>query len=239
MRWTALVISTVGIAVLMAAAPAAAQPGVFTIPIDTVVRQPQGSITLLATFDVPPDQQGLTCSADSVATNQQSVHPNNDLLVQTGGSTEVIPDVEAQPDGTSEIVAPVVLGETLTVSLRMGPDGVFSGGLVVTVDCQPPPTTTTTIATTTTIPTTTIATTTTIPTTTTVVPTTITVPTTAPSTAAAPTTAIRPVVVQSTIANTGADTTETGFLGGLALIAAGAFLVVLVELRRRMGSGAR
>jgi len=233
-RWTAGSLSAVAITVLLAAAPAAAQPGVFEIPIDTVVRQPPASVTLLASFDVPPDQQSLTCTADSVAVNQQSVHPDNDLIVETGGSTEVIPDVESQPDGTSEIVAPVVLGETLTVSLRMGPDGVFSGGLVVTVDCQQPPTTTTTTVptTTTTVPPTTVPPT--VPAT--VPPSTAptTIATTTPSTSPPQPTTTVPVVAQSTIANTGADTTESGFFGGLALVAAGAFLVVLAEFSRRI-----
>ncbi|MEO1061431.1 MAG: LPXTG cell wall anchor domain-containing protein [Actinomycetota bacterium] len=134
------------VAVLLAvfAPAAAAQDNVIDIPIDTVVREPEGSITPLVSIDVPPEGVGLTCTGEAVTSNQGSVHPNNDLLVETGGETFVFEDVEDQPGLTIPASGSFVLGETFTVSLRMGPDEVFSGGIRIQVDCAPPETTTTT-----------------------------------------------------------------------------------------------
>lgn len=212
-------------AAVLTALPASAQPELITVPIDTIVRAPVGSITVLATADVPPDVQGRTCTGRAESANQASVHPDNNLLIETGGVVVVIAGVEAQAGELELISEPITMGPTVTVSLEMGPDEVFSGGFLgLHIDCPPPPTTTTT----TTTSTTTTSTTTT--TTTTSVPPTIPL-TTPPS--VAPTTQLSP----TTIVATGADATGPGTFGGLALVTAGAFLVLLAELRRRMRGG--
>jgi hypothetical protein len=58
----------------------------------------------------------------------------------------VFEDVEETPDKVTTASGPVTLGDTVTLTLRMGRDGVFSGGMAVfvDVDCLAPPTTTTT-----------------------------------------------------------------------------------------------
>lgn len=104
------------------------------IPIDTVVRAPAGSVTRLAEADVPPNLVGFNCTGFATAENQDSVHPNNDLILTSGGTTAVLPDVEGTPYEISVATGTLLLGETITVDLLMGPDGVFSGGMEIVID---------------------------------------------------------------------------------------------------------
>ena len=127
------------------------------IPLDTHVTAPEGSVTVLATESIAPEFAEQICSVSATAENETSIHPDNDLIVESGNSTVVVEDVES---GTGSVVhagGDIELGSQIVVSLLMGPDGVFSAGLVVHVDCTAGLATTTTQATTTT----TIATTTT------------------------------------------------------------------------------
>ncbi|MEM9037515.1 MAG: hypothetical protein AAGA99_13445 [Actinomycetota bacterium] len=146
-----VLIGAVLVALTALVVPSAAQGGgVLEIPLDTIVREPEGSVTLLASPAVPPEAVGLTCTGEATTSNQGSVHPNNDLIVETGGQSVVFEDVEDIPGRTITASGSFVLGDTFTVSLLMGPDEVFSGGIVIAVECEPPATTTTTEATTTT-----------------------------------------------------------------------------------------
>ena len=120
------------------------------ISIDTVVTAGEGSITVLATADTPPDLIGLSCVGVAEAINQPSVHPGNDLIVASGDDSIVLEDVEREPNAVTTAGGLLTLGPTVTVSLRMGPDEVFSGGIVFTIGECTPPTTTTTEPTTTT-----------------------------------------------------------------------------------------
>lgn len=143
----ALALSGVVAGVVLAGPAAGAQEDAIEIPLDSVVRADEGSETELASAPVPAELQGSTCRADAEADNQESVHPNNDLIIATGDARTVIPGVEDEAGQVSVSSGAVVLGETVTVLLRMGPDEVFSGGLVVSVDCTAaPPTTDTTVA---------------------------------------------------------------------------------------------
>jgi LPXTG-motif cell wall-anchored protein len=139
-----------------ASVPAWAQEQtVFEIPLDTVVRGAPASEHLLATEQVAPEDQGRECSVVVEGLNNESTHPNTDVLVRSGGSEVVALDVERVPDVRTEADGTIVLGTEISAFLRLGADGVFSGGLVVTVECakpQPTTTTTTTVSTTTTVP---------------------------------------------------------------------------------------
>ena len=128
-----------------------ARASIIEISIDTVVTAAEGSITLLATTDTPPDLIGMSCVGVAEATNQPSVHPGNDLIVASDDDSIVLNDVEREPGAITRAEALLTLGPTVTVSLRMGPDEIFSGGLVFTIgECTPPTTTTTEPPTTTT-----------------------------------------------------------------------------------------
>lgn len=139
-----LLMSVAGMLVAVAATSVAAQSG-FAIPIDTVVRAAPGSLTELAEVQTPPGLVGSTCLGLGIAQNQDSVHPNNDIIIESGSTTAVFEDVEETPNKVTSLSGPITLGDVVTLTLRMGEDGVFSGGLTVFVDveCQAPPTTTT------------------------------------------------------------------------------------------------
>jgi hypothetical protein len=137
-----------------ASAPVWAQddPG-FDIPLDTVVRGEEGSVHLLATEPVAAQDVGRECEVVVVGANNPSVHPNTDLLVRSGDSEVEVLDVERAPDVITEATGTIVLDTEVSVSVRLGADEVFSGGLVMTLDCPTPPSTTTTESTTPTAPT--------------------------------------------------------------------------------------
>jgi hypothetical protein len=115
----------------------------FDIPIDTVVRADEGSLTVLADVETPPELVGSSCVSIAVAANQESVHPGNDLIIETGGVSVTLFDVEREPGVTTPAAGEITLGERVKVTLRMGSDEVFSGGIVVVVgsNCTPPTTT--------------------------------------------------------------------------------------------------
>jgi LPXTG-motif cell wall-anchored protein len=115
-----------------------------SIPVDTIVEATQGSTTQLATTEVPEDFANHLCQVRAHAQNQESTHPNNDLLVESGDSQVLLADVEAKPNQVIAAEQALELGEVITVYLIMGPDEVFSAGIEVQVECLPAETTTTT-----------------------------------------------------------------------------------------------
>ncbi len=129
----------------MWAAPGAAQ----TLPdimVDQVVRGAPGSVHLVATEAVDPDEVGSACDVVVTGGNNQSVHPDTDLLINSGTDQVIAPNVEADADGVIDTEGTLVLGDTIEVFVRLGADGVFSGGFTISISCQAPPVTTTTAA---------------------------------------------------------------------------------------------
>ena len=205
------------------------------VPISTVVRAPEGSETVLSTTPTPEDLIGESCEVSARSENQSSVHPDNDLVVASGGSQIVVHDVEAQPGGVVTATDTLVLGEEIVISLIMGRDEVFSAGIEVGFQCPPVAVTTTTEATTTTAPTTTTTaaatTITTGDTTTTVAPTTTMPPTTslAPTTTTIPDEVLRTTITQA-LPFTGPQQEGLG-LFGVAVGAIGVLLLVAARAR--------
>lgn len=102
------------------------------------------TVHVVSTSTVPANAVTGTCDVDVTGANNESVHPNSDIIV-TSANTVTIHDVEREA-GASNLPADgtLVLGDTVTVSVRLGEDGLFSGGtLVVDFACTtpPPPTT--------------------------------------------------------------------------------------------------
>jgi LPXTG-motif cell wall-anchored protein len=201
-----------------AAVPAYAQEQTaFEIPLDTVVRGAPGSEHLLATEQVAPDDQGRECSVVVEGLNNESTHPNTDVLVRSGGSEVVALDVERVPDVRTEADGTIVLGTEISAFLRLGADGVFSGGLVVTFECaKPQPTTTTTTEKPTT---TTVSTTTTVP--------------EQPTTSESPTTTSPPAA--PTLPKTGGGSNGLLVAAGMSLLIGGAALVGAKLAKQRRG----
>ena len=69
----------------------------FDIPIDTVVYAEEGSLTVLADVETPEELVGSNCVSIAVAANQESVHPGNDLIIETGDVSVTLFDVERSP----------------------------------------------------------------------------------------------------------------------------------------------
>lgn len=135
-RWLGLGLATM---LLLALVPAAAASGAdgepdIVVSVDTVIHAPVGSTTVLASITTPAAFVGATCTVSATTENQSSVHPNNDLVIDSATSV-VIPDVEAVPGGTVTATDDIVLSGTIVVSLLMGPDHTFSAGVEVSFDC--------------------------------------------------------------------------------------------------------
>jgi hypothetical protein len=225
-----------GLAVFAGSAGAA--PDDIVIDVTGVVFGAPGSVTVVQEVTVDPALVGATCAGLAITANNTSVHPNTDLIVTTGSSQVEFDDVEAVSDEITEASDEVVLGPTITVAVRLGADGVASGGATLTFDCQSVPTTTTTApTTTTTAPPTTVPPTTVPPTTvppTTVAPTTVTVPPTAPPSTepqAPPTTSASSLSPQTAtqaqaqqLAVTGGRSTGPLLALGVGLVLFGVFL---------------
>ena len=115
------------------------------IPITKIVRAPAGSETFLTSAVVPDEFIGKVCLVVARSANQGSVHPDNDLVVSSGGSEVVLRDVEGESEGAVVAQGDLELGPQVVVTLVMGPDKVFSAGMTVVVDCSldPPETSTT------------------------------------------------------------------------------------------------
>jgi LPXTG-motif cell wall-anchored protein len=113
---------------------ASAEPEI-VVPIDNISAGPVGSTVVVGTAAVAPEFQGVECIATAIVRNQESQHPNNDLIITSGSNTVVIPDVESIAFETSEFQLPIVLSESVSVALRFGSDGFFSGGIDVQFDC--------------------------------------------------------------------------------------------------------
>lgn len=134
-----LSVAAMAVASVWVSPRASAQEGFeIVIPVETVVRNVGvGSITVLQTRQVPESAQGQFCEVSGESRNQESVHPGNDLIVESGNTRSVLEGVEDVPLGTVEARGQLVLGSTITVALRMGEDNVFSAGIDVIIDCAP------------------------------------------------------------------------------------------------------
>jgi hypothetical protein len=140
------------LALVVGATPALAQaePDIVIIDIDRVVRGQPGEIFQVGSAAVEPELVGATCSGTAQTENNSSRHPNTDLIITTGSDSSVIQDFERDPGMTTTTDETLVLGETVTASVRLGADGISSASVIITLVCTPPPTTTTTPPTTTT-----------------------------------------------------------------------------------------
>jgi LPXTG-motif cell wall-anchored protein len=150
MRRLLLAIGAVTGAFALASTPAAAQQTLPGIVLSETIRAAPGSIHLAATVPVDPAQVGSSCDVSVVGENNQSVHPNSDVFIASANEV-VARDVERMAGNVVTPAGVLLLGDTITVRVQLGSDGVFSGGLLtVEFACTPPtpPTTTPTSPTT-------------------------------------------------------------------------------------------
>ena len=123
---------------LSAATVQAAEPQI-NIPIDTVIRGDVNSMHVLEKQDVDRNLIGNTCKVYATAKNQHSVHPGNDLIISSNSSSVVLKNVEREANGLTTANGNLILGNKLAVTLKLGQDKVFSGGMTVKLECKEPP----------------------------------------------------------------------------------------------------
>ena len=133
---TALGVGLLTLALFSFASPASAVDDIF-IPIDNVrgFRGEPGSVLTVATEDVDDELVGATCEAELTDRNNESVHPNNDLIISSGTWSETVEDFESEPLSSNVIPGQITLGETVVVQIKFGSDGVSSAGLDLIFDC--------------------------------------------------------------------------------------------------------
>jgi hypothetical protein len=115
------------------------------ITLDKSASGTPGDVITLGTQSVAGRYVGLTCQGAYSASNNASVHPATQLIISSGGSSVTIDGVEDAPGATRTATQPLTLGDTITIAVRLGPDGVASmAGQAVTMDCPAAATTSTT-----------------------------------------------------------------------------------------------
>ncbi|MEZ5245032.1 MAG: hypothetical protein R2707_08055 [Acidimicrobiales bacterium] len=214
--------------VLLLAIPAGANE-LISIPIDEVIYGREGDEILVGGADVPAELVGVSCEMTGETVNQESVHVGNDLVIRLGDQTRVLANFEDERDIRYTFSEIAELPERIDVFVRLGPDGVSSGGFLISIECEiEPPTTTSTTTTTTSTSTTTTTTTTVGPTSTS---TTTSTTTTAPSsTTLEPTTTTIQVAGPTTSLPPGSTSSVDLPPGQLAITGAGTGLLALAWL---------
>jgi hypothetical protein len=110
-----------------------------------------GSTTALGSVPVPANLVGRSCTAQAVVTNQESIHPGNTLIITSGASSVSVAGIEETPGSVTSQAGVLTLGDSITVSLQFGNDGLSSLGSNLTVTCAPIPAQTTVVPVTTTV----------------------------------------------------------------------------------------
>ncbi|MEZ5379304.1 MAG: hypothetical protein R2733_22585 [Acidimicrobiales bacterium] len=135
-------VALLGMALVMLQ-PAMVAAADLTLPTDTVVYAEPGSMIELGRVPVDTERAGPLCTWQASVTNQNSAHPGNDIVITSGESELVLADVEATEGKVTTNTGSAYLVDEVVVTLRMGPDGVFSGGLDLTIRYDQCTTTTT------------------------------------------------------------------------------------------------
>jgi len=136
MRRASIALAMLG--VLLLAMPVAAQTNTISIEVDGIVRGDPGEIFQVAFVNVDPGMVGWLCTGTAQTENNASQHRNNDFILASGGASATIPNWERVAGAITSMSGTLVLGDSITVDLRLGPDGVSSGGVLITLTCAPP-----------------------------------------------------------------------------------------------------
>jgi|GEM_PF-2088420 len=98
------------------------------IPVDSWDTGKKGQEKVLAIKDIENGEYELTV----VSKNQESVHPNTDMIVRSGDDQVEVKDVESEAfkSGKAEGTLEIKNGK-VTLLVRIGKDGVYSGGMDV------------------------------------------------------------------------------------------------------------
>ena len=120
-------------------ADAQSAPASFSFIVDATqgVFGAPGSSTVLATQTVDSSVVGRSCQVTVDVHNNDSVRQGTDLLfVSSTGVSLTAANVEGVAgDAPPTVVGELMLGPTLTVSVRFGPEGAASVGATIIVEC--------------------------------------------------------------------------------------------------------
>ncbi|MEM7340472.1 MAG: hypothetical protein AAF467_17580 [Actinomycetota bacterium] len=119
---------------LLVVIPAVAEDDLVINPQE-VTRGNPGETVTVAQQAVPAELVGRVCDVRIESENGSSVHPGNVVITTTGGVSHETPGVEDGSGAKVIDVESVALGDTVTVQIRFGEDGVSSLGFSVLVDC--------------------------------------------------------------------------------------------------------
>lgn len=140
MRRIQVALVVVVAATLAFVSPASAQDDTFTIAVEGIITgQAEGAIVEVANQAVAPALVGSTCTVTGASQNNGSVHPGNNLIIATGGSSTNVPGVEEVPGQVVAGTGSVTLGTDVVVSVEFGSSGATSGGVTLTFDCAQAP----------------------------------------------------------------------------------------------------
>ncbi len=140
---TALLVLRIAAAGALGLAALALPAGASTdiaIDFDELQFGPPGTVLQVAEVEVDPEFVGEKCTLEVRAENQASVHLGNDLIVTTGSVQAVVIGVEDTANGGTDQTYDLVLGETITIEIRFGQDGMSSLGFGLAFDCPQPST---------------------------------------------------------------------------------------------------
>ena len=112
----------------------ASAAGGFTVPPSSITDGNEGQVRLLWTQPVDPADVGKDCDVVLVSTNNESTREGSDLILQSGSSSMLASNVE-HDTAAHTFVDRLTLGTTITVSVRLGPEGEYSGGSTVETTC--------------------------------------------------------------------------------------------------------
>lgn len=102
--------------------------GDITIPVSTVVWGDKGSEHKLGSANAENGEYKLTVKA----INQDSVHPDSDIIVRSNGSELIVKDVERKAFGQDTADGTLTVSDgKVTAYVKLGKDKVFSGGVCV------------------------------------------------------------------------------------------------------------
>ena len=112
--------------------------GAFTVPPTDIIGA-EGEVHLLWTEPVAAEDVGKVCEVTLTKENNESIREGSDLILESGTSSMVAENVE-HDTAPKTFTGTLTLGTTITVSVRLGPEGEYSGGAdVVETTCPAPP----------------------------------------------------------------------------------------------------
>lgn len=100
-----------------------------------------GKTYVIDTLDTS-EESGRICDYMLVTRNNSThddsaVHPDTDLIMTSHGITTTITDIESSVGGVDGREGEIMLGDEIVISIKLGPDGIFSGGYELGITCHP------------------------------------------------------------------------------------------------------